>query len=112
MEHREKHDIIYEYQSGFRSKHSVNTCLAHLFNQILKGFESGRSTGMILIDLRKAFNTLDHDILLNKMKYLGFTSKTIDWFASYLKKQNIVVSLEKTLSEIEILIVVSLKDQY
>ena len=74
MEHREKHDIIYEYQSGFRSKHSVNTCLAHLFNQILKGFESGRSTGMILIDLRKAFNTLDHDILLNKMKYLGFTS--------------------------------------
>ena len=50
---------------------------------------------MILIDLRKAFETLDH-----KMKYLGFTSKTImDWFGFYLKKRNILVSLEKTLSE-------------
>ena len=58
---------------------------------------------MILIDLQKAFDTLDHDILLNKMKYLGFTSKTIDWFGSYLKKRNIVVSLEKILSETGIL---------
>ena len=37
------------------------------------------------------------------MIYLGFTSKAIDWFGSYLKKRNIVVSLEKTLSETEIL---------
>ena len=58
---------------------------------------------MILTDLQKAFDTLDHDILLNKMKYLGFTSKTIDWFGSYLKKRNIVVSLDKTLSETGIL---------
>ena len=82
IEHLEKHDILYKYQSGFRSKHSVNTCLAHLSNQILKGFESGKSTGMILIDLQKAFDTLDHDILLDKMKYLGFTSKNnrLIWF--------------------------------
>ena len=73
VEHLEKHDILYEHQSGFRSKHSVNTCLAHLSNQMLKGFESGKSTRMILIDLQKAFGTLDHDILLDKMKYLGFT---------------------------------------
>ena len=91
--------MLCKYQSGFRSKHSVNTCLTHLSNQILKGFESEKSTGMILIDLQKAFDSLDHDILLNKMKYLGFTQKTIDWFGSYLKKRNIVVSLEKTLSE-------------
>ena len=64
----------------------ANTRLAHLSNQILKGFESGKSTGMILIDLQKAFDTLDHDILLDKMKYLGFKSKTINWFSSYLKK--------------------------
>ena len=38
---------------------------------------------MIVTDLRKAFDTLDHDILLAKMKYFGFTSKTIDWFGSY-----------------------------
>ena len=77
----------------------MNTYLAHLSNQILKGFESGVSTRMILIDLQKAFDTLDYDILLDKMKYLGFTSKTIDWFSSYFKKRNIIVSLEKTLLE-------------
>ena len=103
IEHLEKHDVLYEYQSDFQNKHSVNTCIAHLSNKILKGSESGKSTGMILIDLQKAFDTLDHDILLNKMKYLGFTSKTIDWFGSYLKKRSIVVSLDKTLSETGIL---------
>ena len=69
IEHLEKHDILYEYQSGFQSKHSVNTCLARLFIQMLKGFESRKSTGMILIDSQKAFNTLDHDIFLDKMKH-------------------------------------------
>ena len=72
-------------------------------NKILTGFESGKSTGMMLIDLQKAFGTLDHDILLDKMKYLGFTSKIINWFGSYLKERNIVLSLEKTLSDTGIL---------
>ena len=58
---------------------------------------------MILTDLQKAFDTLDHNILLNKIKYLGFTSKVIDWFGSCLKIRNIVVSLEKTLSDTGIL---------
>ena len=72
IEHLEKHDILYEYLSGFRSKHSVNTCLAPLSNKILKGFESGKTTEMILIDLKKAFDTLDHVILwflLKKAKH-------------------------------------------
>ena len=51
----------------------------------------------------KAFDPLDHNILLNKIKYLGFTPKTIDWFGSYLKRQNVVVILKKRLSEIGIL---------
>ena len=45
---------------------------------------------MILIDLQKAFDTLDRNILLHKIKYLGFTSKTIDWFGSYLKEQSLL----------------------
>ena len=66
IEHLEKQDILYEDQSSFRSKHSVNACLPHLSNR--KGFESGKSTEMILTDLQKAFDTLDYDILLDKMK--------------------------------------------
>ena len=66
IEHLEKHDILYDYQSGFRSKHSVNTCLAHFSNHIPWAFESEYSPRMILIDLQKAFITLDHNV--NKIK--------------------------------------------
>ena len=99
LEVLEEHDILHRYQSGFRSKHSANTCFVHTFNQILKGFESGKSTGMILLDLKKAFVTLDRHILLDKMKYLASISKTINWFGTSLKKRNIVVRLEKPLLE-------------
>ena len=64
-------------------------------NEIKKGFKSR----MILIDLKKAFDILDRDRLLDKMKYLGFTLKAIDCFGSYFKKRTIVVSLDKILSE-------------
>ena len=47
------YNAFFEYQSGFRSRYSVNTCLAHLSNQVLKGFETDKSTRMILIDLQK-----------------------------------------------------------
>ena len=99
MEHRKKYKIIFDYQSGFRSKYSVKTCLAHLSNQILKRFEARKSTGMILIDLLKAFDTLDHQILLKKLKCIGFSPETVRWFESYLKNRNLIVSLEKSLSE-------------
>ena len=80
IEHLGKYKIIFDYQSGFRTKHSVNTCLAHLSNQILKGFEARKSTGMILTDLQKLFDTLDHQILLKKLKYIGFSPETVRWF--------------------------------
>ena len=47
IEHLEKHEIIFD-------------CLSHLSNQILKRFEARKSTGMILLDLQKAFDILDH----------------------------------------------------
>lgn len=91
--------MIFNYQSGFRSKRSVNTCIAHLSNQALKGFEVRKSTGTILIDLQKAFETLDHVILLKKLEYNGFLPETVRWLESYLEKQNLILSLNKSLSE-------------
>ena len=59
-------DILYNYQSGFRGNHSTNLCLSFLTDKILKGFDKGLLTGMILIDLQKAFGTIDQEILFKK----------------------------------------------
>ena len=55
-----------------------------LHDKILKGFDKGLMTGMILVDLQKAFDTIDHDILLKKVSAIGFSNHTIGWFKSYL----------------------------
>ena len=70
-----KNKILYRFQSGFRKNYSTNTCLGHLTDKITIGFEKGLFTGMILIDLKKAFDTIDHQILIKKMKYLRFLKK-------------------------------------
>ena len=59
--------IFYKYQSGFRSKHSTDTCLSYLHNKISTGIDQQLLTGMVLIDLQKAFDTIDHNIFLEKI---------------------------------------------
>ena len=79
-----QYNILYKYKSGFRTKHSTDLCLSYLNDKILKGFGNGLFTGMILIDLQKAFDTIDHNIRLEKLKAIGFGDDTVNWFHSYL----------------------------
>ena len=95
QEYLNKNKILYWYQSGFRPFHSTDTCLSYLSDKIIQGLENGMSTGMILIDLQKAFDTIDHEIFLEKMKYLGFADLVIFWFQSYLTKRSFYVNIGK-----------------
>ena len=70
-------EVLYNYQSGFWKNHSTDSCLTFLHDKILKGFDKGLMTGMILIDLQKAFDTIDHDILLKNLSAIGFSNHTI-----------------------------------
>ena len=72
MEHLADNKILYRHQSGFRKYHSSDTCLSYLTDKILTGFDSGLLTGMILIDLQKALDTINHNILLKKYLRLDF----------------------------------------
>ena len=65
-------NILYKYQSGFRKYYSTDTCLSYLNNKVQIGFEQSLVTGMILIDLQKVFDAIDHDILSEKNALLGF----------------------------------------
>ena len=90
---------IYNYQSGFRGNHSTNLCLSFLTDKILKGFDEGLLTGMILIDLQKAFDTIDHEILLQKLKAIKFSESTIKWFKSYLSERIFLVNIGNKISD-------------
>ena len=68
---------MYDFQSGFRRNHSTNLCLAHLTDKISKGFDKGLLTGMILIDLQKTFDTINHEVLLQKRKAIRFSEQSI-----------------------------------
>ena len=94
-----KNNILYNYQSGFRKYHSTDTCLKFLNNKILKGIDEGLMTGLILIDLQKDFDTIDHKILLNKMTHMGFSMQSITWFSSYITNRTFLVNVEKTFSD-------------
>ena len=79
-----ENNIWYNFQSGFRPNHSRNLCLSHLTDNISKGFDEGLLTGMILIDHQKAFDTINHEGLLQKLKTIRFSEQSIQWFRSYL----------------------------
>ena len=94
MNYLTENNVLYRYQSGFRKNHSTDTSLAYLADKILTGFDSGLLTGMILIDLQKAFDTINHDILLKKMSALRFSVPSINWFQSYLSNRNFRVNIQ------------------
>ena len=68
----DENNILYSFQTGFRKKYSTDSCLSFLNNKISKGFDAGLYTSLILIDLQKAFDTIDHEILLEKMIAIVF----------------------------------------
>ena len=91
--------LLYEFQSGFRSSYSTDTCLIHLTDYIKLENDKGNFTGMVLLDLQKAFDTVDHTILLNKLKWLGADDLTVQWFRSYLTGRTQVTDIGGTMSE-------------
>ena len=75
---------VYESQYGFRSEHSCKHALGQLIGHVVKNLEQKRNTVSIFLDLSKAFDTLQHDIILDKMEKYRLRGVTLSWFKSYL----------------------------
>ena len=86
-------NVLYKYHSFFRKFYSADTCLSYLHDKITKGFNSGLLTGMALIDLQKVFDIIDHNILIKKMPFLGFTDEKIKWCTSYLSNRKFIINM-------------------
>ena len=89
---------------------TINLPLGKTFQQIhvflfwltkfLKGFDDGLVTFVILIDLQKAFDMINHDKPLKKLGIIGFSDHTVKWFQSYLSNRKFMVILENSFPEI------------
>ena len=87
-----KYDILHKSQSGFRKHHSCNTALIKLVDTWLKCIDKGEVIGAIFFDLKKAFDIVNHNVLLKKLQVYKFDSIALDWVTSYLynRKQCII----------------------
>ena len=95
-----QNNILYNYQSGFRKNHSTDLCLSFLYDKILKGFDKVLFTGMILTDLQKAFDTINHEILLGKLQAIAFSEKTVAWLKWFLSDRAFKVNINNHFSEL------------
>lgn len=108
---RAVHDQLYMYltnagllsnaQSGFRTNHSTSTTLLDVQDFILRNMDDGYATGVIFLDLKKAFDTVNHDILISKLKKYGIDDNEIIWFKSYLSNRFQTVTVNSTLSDLQ-----------
>jgi hypothetical protein len=84
--------ILSDHQFGFRKAHSTLHPLIHFMNKITSNLSAKKHTLAIFCDLRKAFDTVDHDILLKKLEKLGVRGIELTWFKSYLShRQQFVI---------------------
>ena len=81
-------DLLSKYQSGFRPNHSTLTALLETTNSWCVNIDNGLLNGVVFIDLKKAFDTTDHNILLIKLKHYGVDDNALTWFHSYLNNKS------------------------
>ena len=93
-------NIIYNLQFGFRPKFSTSHALINFTENIRQALDNGYIGCGIFLDLQKAFDTVDHQILLSKLDYYGIQGISNNWFKSYLPNCKQFVSLNGYDSEL------------
>ena len=85
---------LYSGQYGFRSGHSCQNAVTELIGNIQKNLEENKTSIGVFIDLSKAFDTLDHKLLLKKLEIYGIRGIALSWFQSYLENRTIRVKIQ------------------
>ena len=89
----DKENVIYDKQFGFRPKHSTNHAIISITEKIREALDHDKFACGVFVDLQKAFDTVNHEILLKKLHRYGIQGATYDWFKSYLTDRLQFVSI-------------------
>ncbi|MFN9942145.1 MAG: reverse transcriptase domain-containing protein, partial [bacterium] len=101
----EVNNILTPDQFGFRKAHSAVHPMVHMMNFVSRALKKKETAIAIFCDIRKAFDTVNHDILLKKMHKMGIRGVELDWFKNYLSNRKQFVYLNgKSSSLLEILL--------
>lgn len=95
----ETHKVINEYQHGFQRGKSTVSLLENFTDYINGKLNTNKIVITIFIDLKKAFDTINHTILIKRLENIGVRGYTLDWFKNYLKQRKMTVMINKTNSE-------------
>ena len=98
----EENQLLSRTQHAYRKLHSPITCLAELLNHIYKKLDSNFFTAIVSVDLSKAFDSINHKILLKKLKNFGFENSAIQWISSYLTNRRQTTQFKRFESKEEI----------
>lgn len=92
-------DLFPVLQSAYRPKHSIETALLKVTNDILLNINDQRVTLLLLLDLSAAFDTVNHDTSLHRLQFtFGINGKVVSWFSSYLSGRSQQIAINDTLS--------------
>ena len=87
MKYLNKSKLLYEHQYGFRAGHSTIQPVIQFLDKVYNALNNDKFTLSVFIDLTKAFDTCDTDILLEKLRNCSFRGTSNSWFRSYLTKR-------------------------
>ena len=93
-----KNKLLYDSQYGFRRLHSTELAALEFTDKIIANLDQGKLPVAIFLDLSKAFDTIDHSILINKLKYYGVRGMSLYWFESYLSNRVQYVQFNDSIS--------------
>ena len=94
--------MLHDNQSGFRPKFSTSSALLNITEEWLNSIDKGEYIGVIMLDLQKAFDTVNHAILIQKLCNYGLNVNVINWFESYLKDRSHVTTINGIKSNVQI----------
>ena len=99
----EPRNSYYTFQLGLRLNFSTNNALISVVENIQTQLDDGKYSAGVFVDFKKAFDTVDHNILLNKLDYYGVNRIPNEWFVSYLKNRKQFVSIGGYISSTEVI---------